>query len=101
MSGLVPDTAPRGQGAGGLLTSDLFRLQSQLDEHTQDLIDTQYRLIPVAGDGPEARRELQEVTDRLDGLGFTTGRRDAVLSSFWRNCTGDARNSSNRPGMGL
>ncbi|MBW5420152.1 AAA family ATPase [Streptomyces sp. BG9H] len=79
---LVPDTNPRGQGAGGLLTSDLFRLRSQLDEHTQDLIDTQYRLIPVAEDDPEARQELQEVTDQLDGLGFATWRRDKVLSSF-------------------
>jgi predicted ATPase len=79
---LVPDTAPRGQGAGGLLTSDLFRLRSQLDEHTQHLIDTQYRLISVAESSPEARRALQEVTDRLDGLGFATGRRDPVLSSF-------------------
>jgi hypothetical protein len=79
---LVPDTAPRGQGAGGLLTSDLFRLPSQLDEHTQELIDTQYRLIPVAEGDTEARRELQEVTDQLDGLGFATGRRDPALSSF-------------------
>lgn len=79
---LVPDTAPRGRGVGGLLTSDLFRLRSQLDEHTQELIDTQYRLIPMAEDDPGARRELREVTAQLDELGFTTGRRDPVLASF-------------------
>ncbi|MCX5072677.1 AAA family ATPase [Streptomyces sp. NBC_00513] len=79
---LTPDTNPRGRGAGGLLTSDLFHLRSQLDEHTQDLIDTQYHLIPVAEDDPAARQKLQEVTDRLDGLGFATRHRDPVLSSF-------------------
>ncbi|MFE5488683.1 AAA family ATPase [Streptomyces virginiae] len=79
---LTPDTNPRGRGAGGLLTSDLFRLRSQLDEHTQDLIDTQYHLIPVAEDDPAARQRLQEVTGRLDALGFATRHRDPVLSSF-------------------
>ncbi|MGW7366991.1 hypothetical protein ACWGI8_27045 [Streptomyces sp. NPDC054841] len=36
----------------------------------------------MAKDDPDARRELQKVTDRLDGMGFATGRRDPVLSSF-------------------
>ncbi|MFE9069221.1 AAA family ATPase [Streptomyces violaceusniger] len=79
---VIPDATPRGQGAGGLLTTDLFGLPSQLDEHTQELIDRQYTLLPVAAHDAVLQTELREVTDELDALGFTTANRDPLVTAF-------------------
>ncbi|MGY1501323.1 AAA family ATPase [Streptomyces sp. QTS52] len=79
---VTPSTNPRGQGAGGLLTTDLFGLRSQLDEYTQGLIDQQYELLPAAADDPAKRAELRDVTAKLDALGFSTANRDPLVSAF-------------------
>ncbi|MGW2918976.1 AAA family ATPase [Streptomyces angustmyceticus] len=79
---VIPEATPRGQGAGGLLTTDLFGLPSQLDEHTQELIDRQYSLAPEATRDPERQEELREVTDELDALGFSTANRDPLVAAF-------------------
>ncbi|MFE7318535.1 AAA family ATPase [Streptomyces sp. NPDC057555] len=78
---VAPRTNPRGQGAGGLLTT-VFGLPTQLDEHTQELIDRQYELLPIAADDPERQAELKEVTAKLDALGFSTANRDPHVSAF-------------------
>lgn len=79
---VIPRTNPRGQGAGGLLTTDLFGLPSQLDEHTQALIDRQYALLPEAAHDPVKQAELREVTADLDALGFSTSNRDELVAAF-------------------
>ncbi|MFJ9477482.1 AAA family ATPase [Streptomyces mirabilis] len=78
----VPETDPRGRSVGGLLTSELYGLQSQLDQHTQHLIDRQYELLPLADQDPDARAELEQLTSALDDLGFATDRRDHTVSLF-------------------
>ncbi|MFD4635573.1 AAA family ATPase [Streptomyces sp. NPDC058284] len=79
---VTPQTTPRGQGAGGLLTTDLFALPTQLDEHTQELIDRQYALLPAAAHDAVRQRELREVTEELDALGFSTSNRDPLVAAF-------------------
>ncbi|WP_441247388.1 AAA family ATPase [Kitasatospora sp. McL0602] len=79
---VTPRTEPRGQGAGGLLTTDLFGLRTQLDEHTQDLIDQQYSLVPGAAHDPGKQAELRDVTAKLDALGFSTANRDPLVAAF-------------------
>jgi len=78
----VPTANPRGQGAGGLLTTDLFGLPSQLDEYTQALIDRQYELLAEAEDDTGKRAELGQVTAALDSLGFSMVNRDPLVSAF-------------------
>ncbi|MEY9928590.1 putative ATPase [Catenulispora sp. GP43] len=79
---MVPTATPRGQGAGGLLTTDLFGLPSQLDEYTQALIDRQYDLLAEAEDDAGKQVELGQVTAALDSLGFSTANRDPLVSAF-------------------
>lgn len=79
---VVPEDTPRGQGAGGLLTTDLFGLPTQLDEHTQELIDRQYTLLPAAAHDQVLQGELREVTTELDALGFSTANRDPLVAAF-------------------
>ncbi|MBZ6207025.1 AAA family ATPase [Streptomyces olivaceus] len=78
----VPETDPRGRGVGGLLTSELYGLQSQLDRQTQHLIDRQYELLPLADQDTDAQAELEQITSALDDLGFATARRDHTVSLF-------------------
>ncbi|MBL1120202.1 AAA family ATPase [Streptomyces sp. 110] len=79
---VIPRTNPRGQGAGGLLTTDLFGLPTQLDEYTQELIDRQYALLPEAEHDPVKQAELRDVTAQLDAMGFPTSNRDPLVASF-------------------
>lgn len=79
---VIPEATPRGQGAGGLLTTDLFGLPTQLDEHTQGLIDRQYALLPAAAHDEVLQEELREVTGQLDTLGFSTANRDPLVAAF-------------------
>ncbi|MET7710983.1 AAA family ATPase [Streptomyces sp. NPDC005407] len=79
---VIPRANPRGQGAGGLLTTDLFGLPTQLDEHTQELIDRQYALLPAAEGDPVKQAELRDVTGQLDFMGFPTSDRDPLVAAF-------------------
>ena len=68
---VTPRANPRGQGAGGLLTTDLFELPTQLDEHTQELIDRQYALLPEADGDPVKQAALRDVTAQLETMDFS------------------------------
>ncbi len=100
---LTPQANPRGQGAGGLLTTDLFGLRTQLDEHTQELIDQQYELLPAAAHDPAKQADLRDVTAKLDALGFSTAARDPLVAAFLaelhrrRRALVEAANSANPP----
>ncbi|MEU9534756.1 AAA family ATPase [Streptomyces sp. NPDC048213] len=78
----APETDPRGRGVGGLLTSELYGLETQLDRQTQQLIDRQYELLPLAEQDSDARVELEQITSKLDDFGFATARRDHTVSLF-------------------
>lgn len=100
---VTPRATPRGQGAGGLLTTDLFQLPTQLDEHTQELIDQQYALLPAAAHDLVAQADLRAVTGKLDALGFSTADRDPLVAAFLaelhrrRRALVEAANGANPP----
>ncbi|MEU1921099.1 AAA family ATPase [Streptomyces albogriseolus] len=78
----MPTVDPRGHGVGALLTTELYGLSTQLDDHTQSLIDMQYELSRMPALNEEDNRRLRSVNQELESLGFDTIRRDKVVSLF-------------------
>jgi energy-coupling factor transporter ATP-binding protein EcfA2 len=78
----MPNIDPRGHGVGGLLTTELYGLSTQLDDHTQRLIDIQYELSRTPALSEAENRRLRSVNQELESLGFDTIRRDPVVSLF-------------------
>ncbi|MEU3702752.1 AAA family ATPase [Streptomyces anulatus] len=82
ISAEMPTVDPRGRGIGGLLTTELYGLDTQLDDHTQRLIDDQYELARSPVLNEEDNRRLRSINNELESLGFDTIRRDSVVSLF-------------------
>jgi predicted ATPase len=82
----VPDQDPRGMGVAAILTSDLFRLRTTLDQETQDDLDRQ-RLLAMSELTPETEAELAAVTARLHSKGFNRAIRDPLYEVFARAWT--------------
>ncbi|MFE2930710.1 AAA family ATPase [Streptomyces sp. NPDC059278] len=78
----IPAVDHRGRGIGGILTSELYELTSQLDTYTQQLIDEQYELSSSRSLTPEELDKLRDINNRLATLGFATSRRDEVVALF-------------------
>ncbi|GGS92613.1 AAA family ATPase [Streptomyces chromofuscus] len=78
----MPTVDPRGHGVGGLLTTELYGLNTQLDDHTQRLIDIQYELSRTPVLNEEDNRRLRRVNEELESLGLDTIRRDSSVSLF-------------------
>ena len=70
-------------GIEAILTSDLFRLRTTLDQPTQHLLDTRRRLSmsnrPLTA---EERTELNRVNELLRPLGFSKTTRDPLYELF-------------------
>jgi predicted ATPase len=77
----VPDEDPRGMGVAAILTSDLFRLRSTLDQHTQRELDRQ-RILAMGELSAEERMELGDLDLRLSNKGFTRTIRDPLYQLF-------------------
>ncbi|MFE6871334.1 AAA family ATPase [Kitasatospora sp. NPDC057692] len=78
----VPSDDPRGRGIGGILTSELYGLTSQLDNYTQKLIDDQYKLSGRRSLNADELDKLQELNDRLEGVGFSASHRDPAVELY-------------------
>jgi predicted ATPase len=78
----MPRENPRGMGFSGILTSELFGLRSALDLPTQALLDKQRVLAAQEILTREERRELGNLTDQLDELGFNVAEDDELYSLF-------------------
>jgi hypothetical protein len=78
----TPDVDPQGQGIGALLTTELWSLETQLDEKTQELIDQQHELSGYPELSDVEREQLRRVNEELDKLDFATERRDPVVALF-------------------
>lgn len=77
-----PEHDPRGMGVAAILTSDLFRLRTTLDQATQSELDRQRELAmkdPLT-EGEEA--ELRALGQRLQRLGFSQTTRDPLYQLF-------------------
>ena len=79
----VPDEDPQGMGVAAILTSDLFRLRSTLDLHTQADLDRQ-RELAVKDKSPEEEAELRGLNEFLHSKGFTQTIRDPLYKLFVR-----------------
>jgi predicted ATPase len=82
----LPDDDPRGMGVGGLMTSDLIGLRSQLDPVTLKKLDRQTELsarLSLHGSlSDEEHEELRDLTEELSNLGFNRTFRDPLEQKF-------------------
>ncbi len=78
----IPDVDPRGRGIGAQLTTELWGLETQLDERTQRLIDEQHELAGYPELDDDERTQLRGLNRELDQLDFATERRDPVVALF-------------------
>lgn len=77
----IPDEDPRGMGVAAILTSDLFRLSTTLDRHTQRQLDRQ-RTLATGPLTDERIDELRDLNIDLERLGFARTTRDPIYELF-------------------
>lgn len=77
-----PEENPRGMGVAALLTSDIYGLRSQLDLPTLRDLDDQRALAIKSNRTDEEEAKLQELTHKLDKLGFYRNIRDPLYEPY-------------------
>lgn len=77
-----PSENPRGMGIAGLLTSEVYGLQSQLDLDTFRKLDARRRLASKEELSADEREELKRLNGELEGLGFATTFRDPDYTAY-------------------
>jgi predicted ATPase len=82
----IPEEDPQGMGVNAILTSDLFRLRSTLDEPTQADLD-RVRLLSMREPSGAEAEELRAISGRLHGKGLMAGTRDPLYTLFARAWT--------------
>lgn len=88
-----PSDDPRGMGVAGILTSDLFRLRSTLDTHTQALLDEQIELSVKEILSDADRNRLEELDAETARAGFRRDSWDPMYRFFleiWQDVAGSA-----------
>lgn len=77
-----PEKDPIGMSSSGLLRSELFGLTSDLDYYTQQILDRKrYFIVQEKLDEAE-KKELSEIDDELDKMGFMFMFRDDLYTTF-------------------
>ncbi|WP_345971324.1 AAA family ATPase [Sulfurimonas sp. HSL1-6] len=79
---------PIGMGYGGLLTSELFGLRSDLDSKTLKLLDEHAILLAKDDLTPIEKERIKTLKDELDKYGFLEAYSDPYFSAFvkaWKN----------------
>lgn len=85
MGNIVADPAdadPKGLGADGVLTSDIFGLKSALDPDTEAMLHRRNVLAGQPQRTPEEERELENLSSDLARLGFSRTNADAIYQQF-------------------
>ncbi|RWB19808.1 MAG: chromosome segregation protein SMC, partial [Mesorhizobium sp.] len=77
-----PAESPRGMGYAGILTSDMFGLQTTLDQPTEDLIRSRQALSEKVDLTPAEQEELTKVDNELRSMGFSTAHWDTDYRKF-------------------
>jgi energy-coupling factor transporter ATP-binding protein EcfA2 len=77
-----PTEDPKGMGVAGLLTSELFGLQSTVDRETQAMLDRNHELFAMAERSPQEEEEMRLLADALADLGFARTIRDPLYEKF-------------------
>lgn len=79
-----PRFDPRGMGVAGILTSDLFRLQSSLDRETLKDLETETLLSRKTQLNDEERQRLSNARKRLAHSGFRLTSLDPLMEEYLR-----------------
>lgn len=85
ISASMPDFDPRGMGFAGILTSDMFGLSSSLDLYTTEALYERNILLAMKQKQELTKDkllELDELTEKLQGMGFRRTFRDPMYSAF-------------------
>lgn len=85
ITAVEPDIDPKGLGVAGILTSELFGLETTLDEETKNELDEKRRLQILFKDNKltaEQKARLIELEDKLEKYGFTKYQRDPLYQKF-------------------
>ena len=77
-----PSENPRGLGFTGILTSDMFGFRSDLDPLTMELLDRQVNLAGKEQLNREEAKELERITQQVEGLGFKSASSDPYYRAF-------------------
>lgn len=79
-----PEMAPRGMGYAAIVTSDMFGIASSLDQPTQELLEAQRAFASMEKLSLDEQRELDELNEKLDRLGFRFFHPDDEYSRYLR-----------------
>ncbi len=85
ITAVEPDVDPKGLGVAGILTSELFGLETTLDEETKNELDEKRRLQILFKDNKlsdEQKERLIELEDKLEKYGFSKYQRDPLYQKF-------------------
>lgn len=91
-----PDIDPRGMGYAGIITSDMFGLNSSLDTYTQKLLERKNMF--TVKDTPltkAERTELMQINNELEDLGFRFSMRDIQYERYLKALHNHNKNKLN------
>jgi len=78
-----PDLDPRGMGYAGIITSDMFGLNSSLDTYTRKLLERKQRFMVKETLLTDSERiELVQINNELEDLGFRFSMRDPQYERY-------------------
>ncbi len=80
----APGDSPRGMGYAGILTSDMFGLQSTLDRPTENLIRDRRAYLEKDVLTEEDKNQLAILDRKIEALGFTTAHWDSDYQEYLR-----------------
>lgn len=90
-----PDIDPRGMGYAGIITSDMFGLNSSLDTYTQKLLERKNMFtVKEAPLTDDERNELMQINNELEDLGFRFSMRDAQYEQYLKALHNYEKNKS-------
>jgi predicted ATPase len=79
-----PEDDPRGMGYAGILTSDMFRLDSTLDEHTKNLIRERQEILEKHDLNSADNDRLDQLNKEIESLGFSSVHWDTQYGEYLR-----------------
>jgi len=92
-----PDIDPRGMGYAGIITSDMFGLNSSLDTYTQKLLER--KNVFTVKDTPltnAERTDLIQINNELEDLGFRFSMRDSQYERYLKALHNHGKNKLNQ-----
>lgn len=78
----TPLESPIGMGVNGILTSDMFDMATTLDQHTSKVIEDRRELLEKESLTEAESRELSELNNSLDRLGYSYTHPDEDYRQF-------------------